>query len=308
MRVGHSYQMIFRILAFLVTIFVVVWQMPRTLKFKYEYQKMRPWQYESLYAPFNFPIYKTAEQLRIEEESSLKDTYPIFTYDNITTKQNRENMLDEFEAKWSGKMEDKSTNKNILEKLYDTIENQGVIANISSLENLKPESMIDVIRDRIVKTRQVRDFYTMKTATDFVSSFLHDMDDNIDKILINRLLLAHLHQNVIYSEDKTKQSEEQAKSAISLTFGMVQKDELIINEGEIVTEEKYNILNSLKIEYEAVSKAIATLPEKQKRRLLLHYLKGMTFREIAKAEGCSMRAVEYSVHDAIHNLKKYFQS
>lgn len=63
-----------------------------------------------------------------------------------------------------------------------------------------------------------------------------------------------------------------------------------------------------KLEYEAVSKAIATLPEKQKKRLLLHYLKGMTFREIAEAEGCSMRAVEYSVHDAIHNLRKYFQS
>ena len=72
-KVSHSYQEIFRVLAFLVAIFVVVWQMPRTMKFKYEYQKMRPWQYESLYAPFNFPIYKTAEQLKAEEENSLKD-------------------------------------------------------------------------------------------------------------------------------------------------------------------------------------------------------------------------------------------
>ena len=226
--------------------------MPRTVKFKYEYQKMKPWQYESLYAPFNFPIYKTAEQLRIEEESSLKDTYPIFIFDNVTTKHNRENMLAEFDMKWAGKQEDKDDNKMLLERLYDTIENQGIIINISSLENLKAESMIDVIRDRVVKTKQVRDFYTMKSATDFITDYLSDVDKNIDKLLINRLLLAHLHQNVIYSEDKTKQNEEQAKSDISLTFGMVQKDELIINEGEIITEEKFNILNSLKTEYAAL--------------------------------------------------------
>ena len=92
--------------------------------------------------------------------------------------------------------------------------------------------MIDVVRDRVVKTKQLRDFYTMKTATDLISNYLSDVGRDIDKILINRLLLTYLHQNVVYSEDLTKQSEEQALSSISLTFGMVQKDELIITEGE----------------------------------------------------------------------------
>ena len=226
--------------------------MPRTVKFKYEYQKMKPWQYESLYAPFNFPIYKTAEEIKLEEDDYLKDSYPIFTYDNVITKQNREKMLADFDTKWTGNQVDKLKNKQLLERLYDTIENQGIISNISSLENMKPESMIDVVRDRVVKTRQVRDFYTMKTATDFISDHLLNADESIDKAMINRLLLAHIHQNIIYSEDLTEQAREQAKSSISLTFGMVQKDELIINEGEIVTEERYNILNSLKTEYASV--------------------------------------------------------
>ena len=67
--------------------------MPRTVKFKYEYQKMKPWQYESLYAPFNFPIYKTAEEIKLEEDDYLKDSYPIFTYDNVITKQKKKKML-----------------------------------------------------------------------------------------------------------------------------------------------------------------------------------------------------------------------
>lgn len=249
LRVGHSYQMIFRILTFLVAIFVVVWQMPRTVKFKYEYQKMRPWQYESLYAPFNFPIYKTPEQLKMEEEKSLKDFYPIFIFDVAATNANKTKMLSDFEEKWNGPEDAKLKNQLILEKLYDTIEDRGVIANVSLFDNLKPESMIDVVRDRVVKTKQLRDFYTMKTATDLISNYLSDVGQDIDKILINRLLLTYIHQNVLYSEDLTKQSEEQALSSISLTFGMVQKDELIITEGELITDEKYNILNSLEKEY-----------------------------------------------------------
>jgi hypothetical protein len=170
-KIGHSYQLIFRVLAFLVALFLVVWQMPRTVKFKYEYQKMRPWQYESLYAPFNFPIYKTAEQLKMEEEASLKDFYPIFVFDANITKNNKAAMLQDFENQWYGSDEDKAANKIVLEKIYDTIENKGIITNISTIE-LKPESMIDVVRDRVVKTKAFRDFYTMKTATEFVSDYL----------------------------------------------------------------------------------------------------------------------------------------
>lgn len=251
-KIGHSYQVIFRVLAFLLALFLVVWQMPRTIKFKYEYQKMRPWQYESLYAPFNFPIYKTSEQLKIEEEASLKDFYPIFVFDVNATKNNKEAMLQDFNNQWYGSENDKLINKALLEKIYDTIENRGIITNISTIE-LKPESMIDVVRDRVVKTKAFRDFYTMKTATEFASDYLANFDLDVDKSLINKLLLAYLNQNVVYSEDLTKQSEEQALAAISLTFGMVQKDELIISEGEIISDEKYNILNSLRKEYDTMS-------------------------------------------------------
>ena len=248
-KMSHSYQVIFRVLVFLAAIFVVVWQMPRTVKFKYEYQKMRPWQYESLYAPFNFPIYKTAEQLKSEEELMLKDFYPIFEFDVAATNNNRVKMLEEFDSKYNENEEYRGENKLLLEKLYDTIENVGVVANMSSLQDLKPESMIDVVRDRVVKTKHLGDFYTMKTATEFITDYLSEVNPGIDKILINRLLLTYLHQNVIYSEDLTKQSVEQALSSLSVTFGMIQKDELVITEGELITDEKYNILNSLKTEY-----------------------------------------------------------
>lgn len=51
--------------------------MPRMAKFKYEYQKLRPWQHETLYAPFDFPLYKSDEQLAEERNAALSGIDPI---------------------------------------------------------------------------------------------------------------------------------------------------------------------------------------------------------------------------------------
>lgn len=248
-KVVHSYQLIMKLLIFIIAFVIVVIQMPRSAKFKYEFQKMRPWQHESLYAPFNFPIYKTDEQLSTEIEEALRDFYPIFVYDTDLTIKNRTQMLVDFESQWQGNEADKQHNLEVLKILYDTVQNVGIISQLPVLDELKPESMIDVVRDRFVRTKQLRDFYTMKSATVRITEILSDID-NVDNILINRLLLAYINQNIVYSEDLTLQAQNQTLSSISQTFGMVQKDELIIAEGEVITDEKYNILNSLRREYD----------------------------------------------------------
>ena len=249
-KVGHSYQLIVKIMLFLAALCLIIWLMPRNAKFKYDYQKMRPWQHESLYAPFNFPIYKTTEQLKNEQETFLKDVYPIFIFDNKATSENKKLMLKDFDMQWSGDVKDKMLSRQMLEMIYDTIENKGILSHTSMLNGLKPESLIDVVHDKVIRSRPLRDFYTMNTAIEMVSALLSNVDDDVDKILLNKLLLNHLHQNLIYSEDLTNQTREQVLSTIPLTFGMVQKDELIISEGELINDEKYNILNSLRKEYD----------------------------------------------------------
>lgn len=249
-KVAHSYRLIFKLMSFLIALFLIIWLMPRNAKFKYEYQKMRPWQHETLYAPFNFPIYKTTEQLNSEQNAALTDVYPIFIYDTKTTKENKAMMLEDFDSQWVGNEYDKRRSRLLLEKIYDTIENQGVLLHVSILNNLKPESLIDVVKDKVISSKPLRDFYTMKTATDMVTNMLSKADNKMNKVLLNKLLLAHLHQNLVFSEDLTNQTREQVLSTISLTFGMVQKDELIITEGELIDDEKYNILNSLRQEYD----------------------------------------------------------
>ena len=63
---------------------------------------------------------------------------------------------------------------------------------------------------------------------------------------------------------------------------------------------------SRNIEYELLHRSIAKLPEVQRRRLLLYFFGEMTYEQIAALEGCTKRAVKFSVDIAIEKLKKDF--
>lgn len=248
-KIRHSYYGIMKVLAFVLTLLIVVTLMPRNVKFKYEYQKMRPWPHETLYAPFNFPIYKTDEQVMKERTDALKNVEPIFTYDQLGTENGREKLLKDFETQWNDTIGERSYYENLVLSIYDKIENNGIVAKSERTNNLRPEQMVVVVRNKVMTRCHYGDLNSMATASDLIRSALANIDDYNTTMLLNNLMHSSLRQNVIYSETMTKQMEKMALDKIMLTFGMVQKDELIITEGEIVTEEKFQIINSLQREY-----------------------------------------------------------
>ena len=60
-----------------------------------------------------------------------------------------------------------------------------------------------------------------------------------------------------------------------------------------------------RIMYQKLHKAIEQLPDIQRRRVLLYYFEGQTYEQIARMEGCSKRAVKFSVDLALKKLKDY---
>ena len=58
------------------------------------------------------------------------------------------------------------------------------------------------------------------------------------------------------------------------------------------------------MEAEALHKTIAQLPETQRRRLVLYYFGNFTYKQIAEMEGCTKRAIKFSVDTAVEKLKE----
>lgn len=248
-KIRHSYYGIMKVLGFVLTLIVVVWLMPRNVKFKYEYQKMRPWQHETLYAPFNFPIYKSDEVVRKEREEALKNIEPIFVFDALGTENGRDKLLKDFDFQWVDTIGDREYYENLILAVYDHIENTGLVAKSNRTNNFKGDETVVVVRNKVQTKCRYEQLYTMATASAYIQNTVSDIPDYNTMQLINNLLHNSLRQNVIYSESMTMQAEKMVVDNIMLTFGMVQKDELIIMEGEIVTEDKYQIISSLQREY-----------------------------------------------------------
>lgn len=248
-KIRHSYYGIMKVLGFILALAIVVLLMPRNVKFKFEYQKMRPWQHETLYAPFNFPIYKTDDEVRREKEEALKNIEPIFVFDALGTENGREKLLKDFEDQWKDTIGDRAYYENLILSIYDHIENNGVVAKNDRTNNFKEDEQVVVVRNKIQTQCLYGTLNTMASASAYIHGRLTNISDYNTMQLINNLLHSSLRQNVIYSESMTKQAEKMAVDNIMLTFGMVQKDELIIMNGEIVTEYKYQVLSSLQREY-----------------------------------------------------------
>jgi RNA polymerase sigma-70 factor, ECF subfamily len=54
--------------------------------------------------------------------------------------------------------------------------------------------------------------------------------------------------------------------------------------------------------------AIASLPDKQAKRIYAHYFMGMSKTAIAKAEGVSEKAVRIGIERGLHTIEKYLKS
>ena len=249
-KIRHNYYVIAKVVAFLVAIALVCWLMPRTGKFKYEYQLSKPWQHETLYAPFDFPIYKDFESLNAETEAARTKVKPIFVFNDDEMTEARNTLFNDFETRWGDKdPAAREQNLNMLFAVYDSIENQGVVAYNSAISNLAPEDEVSIIRNKVMRTARYGDLYTMNEATEAVATMLQHSGHPYDKKLLSELLNGALRQNVFYSADITKAETDKAVDAVSLTYGMVQKDEIIVSEGEVVDAHTYDVLNSLQREY-----------------------------------------------------------
>ena len=250
----HRYYEFAKVLMFILAIILVYWQMPRVGKFRYEYQLYKPWQHESLYAPFDFPIYKDEEMLKVESDEVLKSVKPVFNFDLDVTSEARSQLEETFAAQWHphGGYSTEA-NKTALIELFDQIQLRGIVAHDKALEDLSPSVLISLVKNKSATSVSFGSLYTMNAAREAVATWTEQEHKGIDTQLLSTILLNLLRPNVTYDATMTKMERDKALSKISLTYGMVQKDELIISEGEVVDDTDFAVLNSLQREYKVGS-------------------------------------------------------
>ncbi|HAS35277.1 MAG TPA: hypothetical protein DCS15_02225, partial [Flavobacteriales bacterium] len=239
-------------IAWLVTLF------PREVKFKYEFQKGMPWLHEKLIAPFDFAIYKSVDELQEEERAIRNDHSPYF----VRRAEIGEKQLHDFEvsfrAIWDSlhySDEDgypEFTQKAELEfgqEVLGEIYRRGLIESHESIDGKGEQFVLNISDQQVSEEYELNEIYLISGAIQFIENQLSE-NSQFNKTFIETLLAEHLRPNVFYDKTTTDLSLQERLKDISLTYGKVAKDLKIVDQGEVVNDDLFRKLSSLKREYE----------------------------------------------------------
>lgn len=219
--------------------------LPRDSKAGYDYEVGKPWNYAPLIADFEFPIYKSAEQLAAERDSALRTFYPYYnSHKAVAQQQVRNFAADRAAGHFAGVPDAYIT--------YAMRTLQGVYAaGVISSESMSRLTASGTCGVRVVNgtnavTRDLGTIFSPRTA------YEHIMDDeHYSRDLLSRLNLhKYLEANLVYDSIKTQQGKAELLSGISGSTGLVLRGERIIDRGERVNLRQKAILDSLRRESE----------------------------------------------------------
>ncbi len=258
-----KFNLFFKILIFLIASVITVFLLPNSNKFGYEFQKGEPWKHKNLIAEYDFPVYKNDDVFKQERDSILKNTKPYFKYNGEMLNSVLEKFNSEFDLLATNILSGLKNTEQTLDlkqnvpKIKKDLRNkiisfykQGIFEPISDETLLIPESSeIFIVKDNIAESYPSKQIYTQKKAYNEIVKFYSNLKSKYDFPLPDINFLNYIKYNVIYDKQMTQKAEEQLLESISPVRGMVQAGERIIYKGQLINDDKYQILTSLKRQY-----------------------------------------------------------
>ena len=252
-KLYQNHSLIYRVVLFLITTILIVYLFPKGGQFKYNIQKGKPWQYENLYAPFDFAIQKSDEKIKkeIQEIEANKQLFFVEKDDVV------EKVIENYNKKIPIILEDSVAigyNKNRLRafglKFLSNVYKTGFL-NKSDNSKIKKNSLItlrigneakDVLSDNLFTTEML----VPSLQKYFANSRYKELEDNF-----TTLIFEILEPNVFYDEELTQKVIDEEIKNISVTEGLVSENVRIIAKGDVVEGNNYDKLISLKKEYDS---------------------------------------------------------
>ncbi len=233
----------FKVFAPLIVVFLVlVFIIPKTTKFPYDYKKGSPWMNEDLVAQFDFPVLKSEAQLQQERDRASEQVLPYYRHDPEVS-QEAEKLLAALNMGRCTAL--KADLAAMLNKIYD----KGVMSVQNNEENL---SLVYIQRGKRAERKPVSEIYTVESARqllkDFIATSCPDAltDPTLGTGMINQLV----QPNLVFDQQTTELVHDEAINYISPTMGVVRAGRVIISKGEIVTSEVERMIESYRSEYD----------------------------------------------------------
>lgn len=246
-----NHALIYKVILFILTTFLIVYFFPKSGKFKYNFEKGKPWQSENLYAPFDFAIKKTDEELNEERNLVTDNASPYFDVNDSIIFEVKSTFEIQFNAVFADSIVDLDKpflfgqglliiddiyDHGVLDKSYDFPEDKQInfLKNREQTGTGNFSNLIDQEKIRNYLDVEIDTYFLTEHKSEFLSIFF-------DVIM----------PNVMLNQSITDNSLQEELDKLSLFRGRIERETLIISKGEVVEGDKFKILKSLESEYQS---------------------------------------------------------
>ena len=246
--------LLYKCLIFVVTVSIISYFMPKEGKFNYEFDIDKPWKYGLLQASFDFNIYKSEQQIEKERDSLLTFYHPYFTVD----KQVEKNMLAKLKEDYNQTLKHSLPSTEYIRHIERTLKHiyEKGILSVDDYQLITEDSIQNIMLvDKNMATLQETDqLFTVKGAYEYL---LNSDTAHFNKRILQSCNLNHyLTSNISYDLEKSEAALQDEMSKISPARGVVLNGQKIIDRGEIINEQTYDILRSLQQAWEKKSGSV----------------------------------------------------
>lgn len=238
--------LLYKALIFVGTVSLIVYFLPRDGKFNYQFDINKPWKYGQLMANFDFPIYKDEAVVKRELDSLLASFQPYYQLNKKVEKEALSRLKEDYHSNLKGILPSTDYIRYI-EKGLKEIYKAGVVST-EDMHHMNEDSTasIMVIENKLANPRVTDGVFTVKKAYEYLIS--NDTDHYDRDILRQCALNEYITPNLTYDTLRTKTAKEEILNNYSWANGVVQSGQKIIDRGEIIDSQTYNILESLRKE------------------------------------------------------------
>lgn len=233
-----------RTLLVLITVLLIVWALPRNENKQFRYDIGKPWMYGSFIAKFDFPIYKTDEAIKEQEDSLLETYQPYYNYDPAVEKKQVSKFLADYQNGIPG------LPHNYVRLIADRLH------RLYQAGIMDTPEYNEAYRDSTSQVRLVNGNNAQSIALACVYSTLSAYEQLFidEQIAMQRPILQrcnlnnYIEPNLIYDKGRSETERNDLLSSIPPASGMVMSGQKVIDRGDIVDEYTYRVLSSFERE------------------------------------------------------------
>ena len=227
---------------------LIVYFMPRGDEFGYKYELNRPWNYGLLIANTKFPILKNDSLIHQEKETTMRDFQPYYNYNKVVRDTMMNRLYNEAAMEWQG--ENSTVYVHHIAALLDTIYKRGVLSgeDYARMKDDEHHKSIRIVKDNEAESVPLSRVFSLRSAYDYIIT--EDTSQYSSLVLRQFNINELIQQNLTYDKLKSETELDENLQNISSYNGFVQAGQKIVDRGETVTDEVYDILRSYEKDYE----------------------------------------------------------